>query len=104
MASITIRKLDDEVKTCLRVRAAWNGRSMEEEARLILREAVGRKPGLAKPCKHHPRPVRALGRRGAGSCRRASPRGSRPGSIEAAAMILLDANVVSELMRKSPRP
>ena len=44
MASITIRNLDDEVKTRLRVRAADNGRSMEEEARLILREAVGRKP------------------------------------------------------------
>lgn len=43
MASITIRNLDDEVKTHLRVRAASNGRSMEEEARLILRDAVGRK-------------------------------------------------------------
>ncbi len=40
MASITIRNLDDEVKTRLRVRAAHNGRSMEEEARLILRAAV----------------------------------------------------------------
>ena len=45
MASITIRNLDDDVKTRLRVRAADNGRSMEEEARLILRDAVGRKPG-----------------------------------------------------------
>ena len=42
MASITIRRLDDEVKTRLRARAAANGRSMEEEARIILREAVGR--------------------------------------------------------------
>ena len=40
MASITIRNLDDEVKTRLRVRAAEHHRSMEEEARLILREAV----------------------------------------------------------------
>ena len=46
MASITIRNLDDEVKTRLRVRAADNGRSMEEEARLILRDAVGRKRSL----------------------------------------------------------
>ena len=44
MASITIRNLNDDVKTRLRVRAADNGRSMEEEARLILRDAVGRKP------------------------------------------------------------
>ena len=43
MANITIRNLDDEVKTGLRVRAAQNGRSMEEEVRRILREAVRRK-------------------------------------------------------------
>jgi len=44
MASITIRNLDDNVKTLLRVRAAEHHRSMEEEARLILGEAVGCKP------------------------------------------------------------
>ena len=42
MASITIRNLDDDVKNRLRMRAAGKGRSREEEARLILREAVGR--------------------------------------------------------------
>ena len=36
-----------EVKTRLRVRAADNGRSMEEEVRLILREAVGQGAGHA---------------------------------------------------------
>ena len=41
MASITIRNLDDALKQRLRVRAAEHGRSMEEEAREILREAVG---------------------------------------------------------------
>ena len=45
MASITIRNLDDDVKTRLRIRASENGRSMEEEARVILRKAVERKPG-----------------------------------------------------------
>ncbi len=40
MASITIRNIDDDVKTRLRVRAAGNGRSMEEEVRVILRNAV----------------------------------------------------------------
>ena len=44
MASITIRNLDDNVKARLRMRAADNGRSMEEEARLILRDTVGCKP------------------------------------------------------------
>lgn len=44
MASITIRNLDDGLKARLRVQAAEHHRSMEEEIRLILREAVGRKP------------------------------------------------------------
>lgn len=41
MASITIRNLDDGLKRRLRIRAAEHGRSMEEEAREILRQAVG---------------------------------------------------------------
>lgn len=40
MASLTIRNLDDAVKRGLRIRAAERGRSMEEEARDILRQAV----------------------------------------------------------------
>ena len=40
MASITIRNLDADVKARLRVRAAEHSRSMEEEARIILRDAV----------------------------------------------------------------
>ena len=43
MASLTIRNLDDDVMSLLRIRAAENCRSMEEEARLILLEAVGHK-------------------------------------------------------------
>lgn len=40
MASLTVRNLDDAVKAQLRVRAAANGRSVEEELRVILREAA----------------------------------------------------------------
>ncbi len=40
MASITIRQLDDALKRRLRLRAARNGRSMEDEARTILRGAA----------------------------------------------------------------
>ncbi len=40
MANITIRNLDDDVKARLRVRAAEHHRSMEEEVRIILRDAV----------------------------------------------------------------
>lgn len=43
MASITIRRLDDAVKARLRVQAARNNRSMEEEARLLLTEALNKK-------------------------------------------------------------
>ena len=44
MASITIRNLEDDLKRRLCVRAAENGRSMAEEAREILRQAVGSAP------------------------------------------------------------
>jgi phosphopantothenoylcysteine decarboxylase/phosphopantothenate--cysteine ligase len=40
MASMTIRRLDDATKKRLRLRAARNGRSMEDEARNILRAAA----------------------------------------------------------------
>ena len=40
MASITIRNLDETVKAKLRRRAAKHQRSMEEEARNILRAAL----------------------------------------------------------------
>lgn len=40
MASLTVRNLDPMLKTALRVRAAQHGRSMEEETRIILREAL----------------------------------------------------------------
>ena len=40
MATITIRKLDELTKRRLRVRAARHGRSMEEEARTLLRAAL----------------------------------------------------------------
>jgi plasmid stability protein len=44
MATITVRNLDEAVKARLRIRAAENGRSMEAEAREILREALLREP------------------------------------------------------------
>lgn len=40
MASITIRKLEETTKRKLKVRAAMNGRSMEQEAREILNGAL----------------------------------------------------------------
>ena len=40
MASMTIRQFDDELKQKLRVQAALHGWSMEEEVRVILRNAL----------------------------------------------------------------
>jgi plasmid stability protein len=42
MASIIIRNLEESLKGKLRVRAAQHGRSMEEEARHILRLSLAR--------------------------------------------------------------
>src|SRR5437764_7325341 len=44
MATLTIRQLDEKTKTRLRVRAAQHGRSMEQEAREILRLALSAPP------------------------------------------------------------
>jgi phosphopantothenoylcysteine decarboxylase / phosphopantothenate---cysteine ligase len=47
MASLTIRKLDDAVKVYLRLRSARNGRSVEEEVRMILRDLIEGRPEIA---------------------------------------------------------
>ena len=44
MASITIRNLDEAVKRKLRLRAAHHNRSMEDEARDILRTVLAQEP------------------------------------------------------------
>ena len=44
MATLTIRNLDERTKTQLRIQAARHGRSMEEEARTILRSAIEAHP------------------------------------------------------------
>jgi plasmid stability protein len=42
VASITIRRIDDQLKTKLKARAVSHGCSMEAEARRILRESLER--------------------------------------------------------------
>ena len=64
MASITIRRLDDAVKTKLRLRAAGHGRSMEEEAREILKAGLTAKRlsrlNLAESIRRHVAPLGGL--------------------------------------------
>lgn len=62
MASITIRKLDSKTKKWLRIRAAQNGRSMEEEARVLFDQLQANENSAAtisavKPQKIAPIPV-----------------------------------------------
>ena len=47
MATLTIRNLDDNVKQALRERAARHGRSMEEEARVLIGQGVKARDGQA---------------------------------------------------------
>ena len=44
MANITIRNLEESTKRKLKIRAATNGRSMEQEAREILKSALAHAP------------------------------------------------------------
>src|ERR1051325_1704945 len=60
MASLTIRKLEETIKAELRLRAARNGRSVEDEVRVILREAAQPNGAAAPPrAKGAPAPDRA---------------------------------------------
>jgi plasmid stability protein len=64
MASITIRRLDDALKSRLRVRAARQGRSMEEEARHILKAGLAEEPmhrsNLAEAIRRRIAPTRGI--------------------------------------------
>lgn len=49
MSSITVRNLDESVKSGLRVRAAHHGWSMEQEVRQILQQAVASEQAAGGP-------------------------------------------------------
>ena len=49
MASITVRNLDEGLKQRLKFRAAENGRSMEQEVREILKDALEETPTEPTP-------------------------------------------------------
>lgn len=51
MASLTVRKLDEALKAELRLRAARHGRSVEDEVRVILREAAFEQPAAGVPAE-----------------------------------------------------
>jgi phosphopantothenoylcysteine decarboxylase / phosphopantothenate---cysteine ligase len=49
LANLTIRKLDDAIRDELRLRAARSGRSVEDEVRVILRDAAQHQPLASSP-------------------------------------------------------
>ena len=61
MASMTIRNIDEKLKARLRVQAAKHGRSMEDEARDILKSALSttssRATSLAKSIRRRLEPT-----------------------------------------------
>ncbi len=63
MASITIRQLPEVTKRKLRIRAAQHGRSMEQEAREILRIELNKPTDAAKAPKTGKDLVEAIRRR-----------------------------------------
>ena len=84
MASITVRNLDDGLKRRLRIRAAENGRSMEQEARDILRAALDHEswkgPDLATAIRARFAPLAAS----SSTCRPVSQCANHPNSTDAA--------------------
>jgi phosphopantothenoylcysteine decarboxylase/phosphopantothenate--cysteine ligase len=78
VASLTIRKLDEAVKIYLRLRSAKNGRSVEEEVRVILGELIQGRPESSAVL------LRAVGQPAA-----AAPRSARPGHATGQARVTL---------------
>ncbi len=101
MASITIRQLPEATKRKLRMRAAQNGRSMEQEAREILKCELSKASKTASRTLAAMRSARLLP---SGEWNSKSPRASpfQSQEFDERPMIILDTNVISELMSPSP--
>jgi phosphopantothenoylcysteine decarboxylase/phosphopantothenate--cysteine ligase len=91
MASITIRQLDDDLKQRLRLRAARNGRSMEDEVRTILRDASDGMTGDAPAQERVQEPARAVVRGAAG---RPMPDRSRA-AIEPRVLLIIGGGIAA---------
>ena len=70
MASLTVRRLDDKLKKQLRLRAARNGRSVEDEVRTILRSAAADADAFAprRPAAAAERSAESMNRGARASC------------------------------------
>ena len=108
LASITIRNLDEDLKQRLRIRAAEHGHSMEQEARNILAAALAREPQTGAELLRSnfaPRSrTSASSNQANWRCHRAARCVSLRDSSERARSAILDANVVSHLVRSALAP
>ncbi|WP_211209401.1 FitA-like ribbon-helix-helix domain-containing protein [Thiofilum flexile] len=76
MAMLTIRNLDDSIKTQLRIRAAQHGCSMEEEARRILQQILVPKQNRGLATRIHQRVIALTGGEDLLLPKRSAPRAS----------------------------
>jgi phosphopantothenoylcysteine decarboxylase/phosphopantothenate--cysteine ligase len=93
MASLTIRQLDDATKRRLRLRAARSGRSMEDEARTILRAATATEDGSAPAPS--PKHARRSTRRAATSERGSNAGDAASGSGARRALLIIGGGIAA---------
>lgn len=74
MASLTVRQLDESIKASLRLRAAKSGRSVEDEVRVILREAADGGGAISSSAAAGHAKATARARRSAGAAGTSLPR------------------------------
>ena len=123
MATLTIRNLDERLKGRLRVRAATRGRSMEEEARQILRTALDESEPASRnlaerirlrfanwvTCSFRSLPANPsvtfrCPRTSRQERSRCDPEAGATRARRRRVSTLLDTNVLSELLRAAPDP
>lgn len=102
MVNSIVRNLDAGLKHRQRIPVVANGRSMEEEVRDILRMALNRQPAALANLASTIRARFTLRGSVELDLPARSPMCTPLRSTEAAAVIVLDTNVVSELMRPDP--
>ena len=104
MAQILVRNIDERLKARLQRRAKRNGRSMEAEAREILRNELREKD--ARNVDWDRKLWRSSAGKGLGSerAKRFLKLRGFPLNRSSSNVIILDTNVISEFMRDAPDP
>ena len=94
MASLTVRQLDDDTKKRLRVRAAANNRSMEDEARVILRSAAAA-PATAAPATPKPSTSKPATRSDSARTQPAAARAPIPAAMASRVLLIIGGGIAA---------